>query len=443
MPHSCSCGLHDPPASPPSALDAAVAAAAGVALRPELSAAVLSEMVATRRAVHQNPELSFREAQTAALVAARLRALPGYDVTEGIAPGHGVVATLRGGGGAGPTIALRADMDALPIQENADAAAGGAAPAREGFASRNAGVMHACGHDGHVAILLGVARALAESVAPAMRGAIKLIFQPAEEDAHPTLGAFGGAHEMVAAGVLSDDPAVEALYGLHLWSYLPAGVVAVSEGPVMAACDTFHLAVTGVGGHGATPHCCVDCVVVCAALVTALQTIVSRSHDPMERAVLTVASMQAGTPPNSNVIPQTGELHGTARTFSAAAQALTERRLREVCAGVGATYGATVEVTYEREAPAVVNDGAAAAVVAEAARKVCRAEGAVTAAQATMAAEDVSFFLNRVPGCFFFVGSAPGGEPVSHHKPEFDIDERALGVGASVLLQVVHDLLVA
>ena len=376
MPYSCSCGLHDPPASPPSALDAAAAAAAGVALRPELSAAVLSEMVATRRAVHQNPELSFREAQTAALVAARLRALPGYDVTENIAPGHGVVATLRGGGGAGPTIALRADMDALPIQENADAAAGGAAPAREGFASRNAGVMHACGHDGHVAILLGVARALAESVAPTMRGAIKLIFQPAEEDAHPTLGPFGGAHEMVAAGVLSDEPAVDALYGLHLWSYLPAGVVAVSEGPVMAACDTFHLAVTGVGGHGATPHCCVDCVVVCAALVTALQTIVSRSHDPMERAVLTVASMQgtsrnllvlspsfftllltthsstrfhphsststtaAGTPPNSNVIPQTGELHGTARTFSAAAQALTERRLREVCAGVGATYGA-------------------------------------------------------------------------------------------------------
>eukprot|EP00961_Rhodomonas_salina_P239394 3234002-Rhodomonas_salina.3 len=325
-------------------------------------------------------------------------------------------------------------MDALPIQELA-----GEGGVKDAFCSRNAGVMHACGHDGHVAIMLGVARILA-AAAPKLRGTVKIIFQPAEENAHPELGPYGGAHEMVAAGVLTN-PRVDQLFGLHLWSYEPVGMVCVTAGPVMAACDTFHIKVWGKGGHGATPQHTVDCVVVCAALVIQLQTIVSRSQDPMDRAVLTVASMVAGADGAVNVIPQSATLHGTARSFTTTAQDITERRLREICAGVASTYGATIEVAYEKESPSVVNDSACTDLVVAAAKEVCASDGCVSSAQATMAAEDVSFFLNAVPGCFFFVGSAPGGVPVSHHKPEFDIDEAALAVGASVLIQLVHDIL--
>jgi amidohydrolase len=227
-------------------------------------------MKTTRRTLHANPELSFFEKETAALVVARLQECGGYEITENVAPGHGVVALLRCGGGEGPTIALRADLDALPIHEVA-----GEGGTKDEFCSKNEGVMHACGHDGHVAILLGVARVLA-AAAPKLRGTVKLIFQPAEENAHPDMGPYGGAHEMVAAGVL-ESPHVDQLYGLHLWSYEPVGTVSVANGPVMAACDTFHINVIGQGGHGATPHHCIDCVVVCAALVMQLQTIVSRS----------------------------------------------------------------------------------------------------------------------------------------------------------------------
>ena len=215
----------------------------------------------------------------------------------------------------------------------------------------------------------------------------------------------------------------------------------MAPGPVMAACTTFHLEVKGLGGHGAAPQHCVDSVVVSAALVMQLQTIVSRSHDPLERAVLTVGAVSAGAAAAPNVIPQTASLHGTARTFTPEARATTERRLRQICAGVAATYGAEIDVRVEHESPAVVNDAGCAARVAAAAERICPGEGRVTAAQPTMAAEDVSFFLNKVPGCFFFVGSAPGGVAVSHHKPEFDIDERSLGVGASVLIQIVEDAL--
>ena len=426
MPHTCSCGLHEHTLSSISA--DSTARLLPLQLRPELTEELLAELVSTRRAVHCNPELSFFEKETAALVAARLGSLGGYEITEGVAPGHGVVALLRGGGGDGPTIALRADMDALPIQEEAGAKA---------FASRNPGVMHACGHDGHVAILLGVARVLA-AAAPRLRGAVKLIFQPAEENSHPELGPFGGAHEMVAAGVMDG---VDSLYGLHLWSYEPVGAIRVAPGPVMAACTTFHVEIKGEGGHGAAPQHCVDSVVVAAALVMQLQTIVSRSHDPLERAVLTVGAVSAGTAAAPNVIPQTASLHGTARTFTSEARATTERRLREICAGVAATYGASIDVRVEHESPAVVNDQRCAERVVSAAKLVCPGQGRVTAAQPTMAAEDVSFFMNKAPGCFFFVGSAPGGVAVSHHKPEFDIDERSLGVGASVLIQVVEDLL--
>jgi amidohydrolase len=315
-------------------------------------------------------------------------------------------------------------MDALPIQENA-----GDGGLKDAFCSKNDGVMHACGHDGHLAIMLGVARVLA-AAAPTLRGAVKLIFQPAEENAHPEMGPYGGAHEMVAAGVL-ENPHVDQLFGLHLWSYEPVGTVCVTAGPVMAACDTFHIKVVGQGGHGATPHHCIDCVVVCAALVMQLQTIVSRSQDPMDRAVVTVGSMVAGADGAPNVIPQHAMLHGTARSFSTTAQDTTERRLREICAGVATTYGATIEVEYEKESPAVVNDSACTDRVISAAkqvcstttptacgvlitdgvfafspaRQVCPTEGFVSSAQATMAAEDVSFFLNAVPG----ESTAPSG----------------------------------
>ena len=385
-------------------------------LRPEIET-LRDSIIATRRDIHKHPELAFQEERTGRLVAERLRNL-GYRVQDGVAR-TGVVADLVGSA-PGPTIALRADMDALPIQETSDVE----------YKSVHAGVMHACGHDGHTAILLGAAEALRER-AGELRGNLRLLFQPAEE-------GYGGAKVMIDEGALEG---VDEVYGLHLWNYQPFGEIGVQAGPVMGASDEFNIHVHGVGGHGAAPQGTVDAIVIAAHLVTALQAIVSRNANPLDSAVVTVGQIQSGD--NFNIIPHHAHLRGTARSYRPETRDLIERRMREICSGIAATFGARIECDYVRGYPATINDSAATARLEAAARRVLP-EG-VTPPYLSLGAEDFSYFAREKPGCFFFVGSAPHDrEPLSvpHHCSHFDIDERALLVGASVFVQLIEDRLI-
>jgi amidohydrolase len=369
-------------------------------------------LVRTRRDIHRHPELAFREHRTAGLVADRLRAA-GYELRTGVAE-TGVVATLRGGSGPGRTLLLRADMDALPIQEECTHA----------FVSTVPGVMHACGHDGHVAIALAVAERLARR-REEWAGTVRYVFQPGEEGA-------GGARRMVKEGVVDG---VDAALGLHLWLSLPTGAVAVVEGPLMAGAVQFRILVRGRGGHGAIPHETIDAAVVAGHLVVALQSIVSRSVSPLDGAVLTVGSIHAGTA--YNIIADTAILQGTVRAFRADVLDLVQKRLGEVVAGTSVTFGASIELTFPGcEYPPTINDPAMAALVRRAAEEVVgednlRSDGDVR----TMAAEDFSEFASRVPGCYFFVGarSESCGAIHPHHSPMFDLDEDSLPLGVEVL----------
>jgi len=400
-------------------------------------------VVADRRHFHRHPELSFQERESARYCATRLKEL-GLQVTEGVAPGTGVVALLQGEGGAGPCIALRADMDALPIQEEA-AAGEEALP----FTSVNPGVMHACGHDAHMATMLCVAEVLsAKPFRSRLRGSVKFIFQPAEENGNDEFPQ-GGAHEMVHSARVLDG--VDSIYGMHVWSFSPVGVVGVAPGCVMAGCDTVEVEVEGRGGHGAAPQGTVDAVLVMGHLITALHSIVGRNHDPQASAVLTIGAAQAGNAPN--VIAARAKLLATVRCLDEASQATMKRRVREVCEGVGAAFGAKVAVRYREEAPAVVNDADAAQLLEQAARAVVSDRGVQRVT--TMASEDFAFFLQGsrsfpavtvpgVRGCFFFVGAAPKAEAAGdrpHHNPAFTIDEDAMLVGASVFVQLIEDQL--
>ena len=272
-----------------------------------------------------------------------------------------------------------------------------------------------------------------------IRGSVKFIFQPAEEAADDVLGPYGGAHEMISDGVLQG---VDQLYGLHLWNYLPCGAVAVQAGPVMAACDTFSITVKGKGGHGSTPHLTVDPIVCGAALVQGIQTIVSRSSDPFETVAVTVGSFNAGEAPN--VIAPVARLSGTVRTFSSEAQAVVERRMAELCQGAGQSAGAEVVLQYAKESPAVVNAEGPSGLVAKALQKVSPSGLEPVVA---MASEDISFFLNAVPGAFFFIGSAPSGAggaaAPGHHTESFDIDEESLLIGASAFVQLIDDMMMS
>ncbi len=378
-----------------------------------------AELVATRRDIHQHPELRYEEARTAALVAERLRG-QGYEPTTGVGQ-TGVVALLKGKA-PGPCVLLRADMDALPLQEQNDVP----------YRSQHAGVMHACGHDGHTAIALTTARIL-KRLPPPARGTIKLMFQPAEEGGN-------GAVAMIEDGVL-ESPKVDAAFGLHLWNHLEVGKVAVTDGPFMAAVDEFTVEVRGRGGHGAIPDEARDPVLAAAQIVTALQQIASRNVSPLQAVVVTVGRIHGGDA--FNIIPDTVELAGTLRSFDEDIWASLPAHFKRVVRGTAAAHDCTVEIKLERLMRPTVNDPEMAAIVREVACEVVGPENVVSLQ--TMGGEDFAEVLAKVPGCYFFVGSRneERGLVHSHHSPHFDIDEGALPIGARLLTGVAERYLSA
>ncbi|NOZ29572.1 MAG: amidohydrolase [Chloroflexi bacterium] len=368
------------------------------------------QLVSWRRDFHRHPELAFEEERTAAIVADVLERL-GLGVQTGVGK-TGVVGILEGAR-PGRTVMLRFDMDALPVEEANEVE----------YASEEPGKMHACGHDGHTAIGLGVATLLSRH-REELSGRVKFVFQPAEE-------ATGGARAMIAEGVL-EDPRPEVAFGLHLWNLLPVGRAVVQPGPFMAAATHFWLTFQGRGGHGALPHKTVDALVAAAHFVTAVQTIVSRNVDPTQTAVLSVGSFHAGSV--FNVIPGRADLSGTIRTLDDDMLAHVLDRLRQIIEGIDQAFGVTHELKLEHAAPVLVNDPVATSYVAEAARRVL-GDAAVGDMTPAMVSEDMAEFLKRVPGCFFFLGSmnAERGLAYSHHHPRFDFDEEALPLGAAIL----------
>jgi len=368
-------------------------------------------LIRTRRDLHQHPELGFQEVRTAGIVAERLRAA-GYDVRTGIAE-TGVVGTMRGGNGDGPTLLLRADMDALPIVEETS----------HDFRSTIDGAMHACGHDAHTAIGLAVAERLAAN-RHMWGGTVKYVFQPAEEGGQ-------GALRMIEQGVLEG---VDQALGLHVWMGLPSGIVGITPGPFMASAGEFELVIRGRGGHGAMPEQTVDAVVAGSQVVMALQTIVSRNVSPLESAVVTVGAFHAGSA--QNVIADTATLIGTVRAFEVEACEALPRRIETIAAGVCQAMGATYEFHYTQDTPPTINDAAMADLVRHAADEVVGADRVRFGAEVrTMAAEDFGEFLLRVPGCYFFVGARneERGQVHPHHNPRFDICEECMPVAVEVL----------
>ena len=387
------------------------------AIRPALLD-MFDDMVAVRRDLHQHPELGFAEHRTAELVGRSLETL-GYEVTSGVAR-TGVVGLLRGAK-PGPVVLVRADMDALPLQEENQRSYASAAPA----------VMHACGHDGHVATALAVARYYSTR-REQLAGTLKLVFQPAEEGP-------GGALPMIEEGVLRG-PDVDVALGLHLWNDLPVGSLGIAGGPIMASADHFILTIQGVGGHGAQPQRTVDPIVTAAHVVTALQTVVSRKTDPFHSAVVTVGSIHGGKA--NNIIPARVELEGTVRSLVPELRDELPTHLERIVRGVCDAFGATYTLDYRRGYPVTANDPEMARMVAGCARDIVGDAGEIRALK-TMGGEDMSYFLRHVPGCFFFVGSSNAAEDLAHphHSPRFDFDERALVVGAEVMVSAVDKAL--
>src|SRR5258705_1023467 len=368
-----------------------------------------AQLVATRRDLHQPPELGFEETRTSTLAAERLKSL-GYEVKAGVGK-TGVVAVRPGENGR--CVLLRADMDALPVEEANDVP----------YRSRHPGQMHACGHDGHVAIGLEVARRLG---ALKLGGTVKLAFQPAEEVSH-------GALAMIADGVL-DAPKVDAAFGIHLWNDLPVGTVGVMPGPIMASVDEFEITILGRGGHAAAPHQTVDPVLIAAHVVTGLQSLVARRRNPLEEGVVSVTQVSAGHA--FNVIPGRADLRGTVRTFGGRFFDDAPTLIEETAQGIAGAFGARAEVRYRRLSGPLVNDARMAALMAEVAAQVVGKDH-VKSGVRTMGGEDMSYFLQKVPGCFAFVGSGPtNGKAAPHHTAGFEIDHEALVIRAEVMSQV-------
>ena len=376
---------------------------------------IKKEIINWRRDFHHNPELSFQEYRTRDVIASELKSMglkPRINIGR-----TGVIADLSFG--EGPKIGIRADMDALPIQETSGLP----------FASKNDGVMHACGHDAHMAMLLGTAKALTQIKAN-YNGTVRFIFQPAEEGK-------GGAKYMIQDGCLDG---VDEIYGIHIWNYQPFGEIGVKDGPVLAAADMFDIKIKGIGGHGAAPQGTVDCIVVSSYLIQAFQTIVSRNTNPLDSTVVTVGEINGGN--NFNIIADEVFISGTARAYNEKNRKMIKERMEEIIAGTERMYNAKIDFNYKDGYPPTVNHKNPTKKVLKAAKKV--AGDNVVLPYLSMGGEDFSYYLKKKPGCFFFIGSAPNKNKLfetPHHCSHFTIDERSLLIGPSVYLNLLDDII--
>jgi amidohydrolase len=372
-------------------------------------ASLKHEMIQMRRDFHRRPEPGFQEVETSKVVAKRLEEY-GLEVTGGIAK-TGVAGLLRGRR-KGKTIIIRADMDALTVREQTGLE----------FASENEGVMHACGHDGHMSIALTTARILSQH-RDELRGNVKFVFQPAEE-------APGGAKPMIEEGVM-ESPKVDAAIGLHLWNYLPIGKVAVSPGPVMASMDSMRIKIKGKGGHGAIPHEAVDSIVVSSNVVTALQTVVSREIAPLAPSVVSIGTIKGGYA--FNIIADVVEMEGTTRALDVELQKTLPERIERIIKGVTSGMRADYDFDYTFLYPVTINDEGMVRLIEEVSATVVGEEN-VMSFEGTMGGEDMAFFLREVPGCYFFLGSSnkEKGLDQPHHSPQFDFDEDAMPIGVEI-----------
>ena len=378
-----------------------------------------AELVNIRRHLHENPELGFEEVATAQYIADYLAGL-GLEVTSQVAK-TGVVALLRGAR-PGKTVAIRADMDALPIQELNEVP----------YKSKHPGKMHACGHDAHVAAAIGAARILWE-LRDQINGNVKFIFQPAEE-------APGGAEPMIAAGVL-ENPTVDAIIGGHVWGSLESGIIEVMSGPTMASSDIIRLKIIGKGGHAAQPHTTIDPIVIASEIVGALQKLVSRQTDPFESVVISICSFHAGDV--FNVIPHSAYLEGAVRTLNNELRQELPHKIEKIIRGITEPYGATYELDYYLGYPVTVNDPGVTETVRKAAVSVLGADKVRVAARASMGGEDYAYFLNKVPGTYIRIGTRNPEKGICQemHHPRFDIDEAVLELTPVVYAQAAFDLL--
>ena len=368
-------------------------------------------IINTRRDFHKHPELSFKEFRTSKIVAEKLKNF-GIETKKNIGK-TGVVGILKGEKN-GPTIALRADMDALPIQETNDIS----------YKSVNKGVMHACGHDAHIAMLLGAAEALSK-MRDEIKGEIRFIFQPAEE-------GFGGAKYMIKDGAIDN---VDEIYGMHVWNYQKSGTVGVQSGPVMAAADIFTIEINGIGGHGAAPQGTVDSIVVASHLIQSLQTIVSRNTNPLESTVVTIGQINGGY--NFNIIADKVILNGTARSYTNNNKTIIKKRMKEIINGIEKMYNAKIKLNYKDGYPPLINDERASKNVSNAATKIVGSN--VIKPYLSMGGEDFSYYTNKIPGCFFFLGTSPKDRPpmsTPQHCSHFDIDEEAMLIGSSIFVEL-------
>ncbi|MBP9885532.1 MAG: amidohydrolase [Leptospiraceae bacterium] len=379
------------------------------------------ELVQYRRAIHSKPELKYEEENTAEIVKLHLKKL-GLTFQDRIAK-TGIV-SLIDSGIPGKTVLVRADMDALPIHEENTT----------DYISQNPGVMHACGHDAHTSVLMGLAEEIKQDIQSIIpRGKVLLVFQPAEEGG-------SGADKMIEEGIL-DKYKVDAAFALHVWNHVDIGKVGVVDGTMMASVDEFQITVIGVSGHGAMPQHTVDPIVVSAHIITALQTIVSRSVDPLEPCVVTVGTIHGGNA--FNVISETVVMTGTVRTYSKKVYEEVPEKLKKIVTGIAESFGAKVEINYKRVDKPTINNPAMANIVREAAYKVLGKDSVTEDEVRTMGGEDFSAFLMKVPGCYFFIGSRnkEKGFVNPHHSSKFDFDENAMGIGLTVLKEVVKTYL--
>lgn len=398
----------------------------------EQAEGVEEKVIAWRRDFHEHPELGNEETRTAGIIADHLRSL-GMEVTEGVAV-TGVVGILNGGK-PGPTVALRADMDALPVMERNDLPF--KSMVRTTYNGQEAGVMHACGHDSHVAILMGVAEVLA-SVKQDLKGTVKFLFQPAEEGLEDKSVTTWGAKQMVEEGVMDD---VSAVFGLHINSQTPAGVIKYKPGPAMAAVDNLEIVVKGRQAHGAYPWSSIDPIVTASQIVMGLQTIVSRNVKIIEiPAIVTIGAIHGGV--RHNIIPEEVEMIGTIRTYSEPQQTLIHRRIREIASHIAASAGAEAEISIKKMYPVTHNDPALTEQMRPTLEKVAGSEN-VWIHDPVTGAEDFSFFQKEKPGLFIFLGGMPAdGDPEtapSHHTPDFFLDESGFVLGVNVLSQLAVD----